>query len=607
MRELLKFITCGSVDDGKSTLIGHMLYAAKLLFADQQRALELDSKLGSRDGKLDFSLLLDGLTSEREQGITIDAAYRFFSTEKRTFIAADCPGHEQYTCNMAVGASFADLAIVLADATKGLLRQTRRHMRICSLMGIKHFVVAVNKFDLVSFDKRVFDEISEEFLRLTAAFEVSSLYILPVCATDGDNITTRSERTPWHSGLPLLPYLEQVDTEADNPAQDGFIMPVQRVCRPNYTFRGFQGQVERGRISVGDRVLILPGTESAAVAQIYVAGRPSGEAYAGQSATVKLDCEVDVSRGNVLACGAKPEVGDSLSAFILWMDTEELAPGMHYWLKCGTKTVSAKITAVKYKIDVNNGKHMPADKLCKNDLAVCDLSLSEAIVFDSFNKNKALGGLILINRISNATSACGTILHSLRPDTNAVCRDTDITPAMRAESKGQKPLTIWFTGLSGAGKTVLANALEKKLFSLGKHTMLLDGDNIRCGLNKDLGFKEADRGENIRRAAEVAKLMNEAGIIVLASFISPYENDRENACGIIGEPFKLVYLSASLEVCESRDAKGLYSKARRGELPNFTGINAAYEIPAQADLVLDTDSFSIDKAVEVIIENFFAN
>jgi bifunctional enzyme CysN/CysC len=605
MTDMLKFITCGSVDDGKSTLIGHLLYDAKLLFTDHKKALEIDSKLGSRDGALDYSLLLDGLMAEREQGITIDVAYRYFNTENRSFIVADCPGHEQYTRNMAVGASFADLAVVLADATKGLLTQTRRHVRICALMGIKHYVLAVNKIDLISYNKDIFNEIKEEFLSLVNGVGATSVYVLPVCATDGDNITNPSQNTPWHKGLPLLSYLEQVDVTKKVDESEGFILPIQRVCRPNHTYRGFQGQIEHGKISVGDEVIVLPGNEKSNVKSIYITDSQSDTAYAGQAVTIQLNSEVDASRGNVLARDTKPEVSSAFTASLLWMDGEELVTGRNYLLKCGTKTISAVVMSIKYKIDINTGKYIAANKLKKNELAMCDISLSENIVFDALEKSKALGGFILINRISNMTSACGAIQHGLRRSTNVVWKDTDVTPPMRAELMAQKPLTLWFTGLSGAGKTVIANALEKRLFELGIHTMILDGDNIRHGLNKNLGFIESDRVENIRRVAEVSKLMNDAGLVVLASLISPYESDRENASDIIGEPFKLIYISTPLEVCESRDTKGLYAKARRGEIPNFTGVTDVYDKPAECALEIDTSDGTVDEAVELIIRRFF--
>jgi len=601
---LLKFITCGSVDDGKSTLIGHMLYDAKLLFTDHEKALELDSKLGNRDGKLDFSLLLDGLMAEREQGITIDVAYRFFTTENRSFIVADCPGHEQYTRNMAVGASFADLAVVLVDATKGLLTQTRRHARICSLMGIKHFILAVNKIDLVSYDKYIFEEIRREFLSYIADMDAESIYILPVCATNGDNITGVSKHTPWHKGLALLPYLEQVQT-GRNYDNDIFIMPIQRVCRPNHTYRGFQGHVEQGNISVGEEVTVLPSLERAKVRSINIMDKDVQTTRTEMPASIQLDSEIDVSRGNVLTNSNTLSVSSALTANILWMDSDELIQGKHYWLKCGTKTLPATVMSIKYKIDINTGKHIATDKLLKNEIAVCDISLSEDLVFDVFENNRALGGFILIDRISNMTSGCGTIMHSLRRSTNVIWADTEVTPQMRADFKGQEPKTIWFTGLSGSGKTTLANALEKRLLAMGRHTMLLDGDNVRHGLNKNLGFKESDRIENIRRTAEVAKLMNIAGLIVLASFISPYESDRENARLIVGDPFKLVYVNTSLEECERRDTKGLYAKARRGEIPNFTGISDVYEEPVNPDITISTEDLTTDEVIDILVERFF--
>jgi bifunctional enzyme CysN/CysC len=607
MKGLLKFITCGSVDDGKSTLIGHMLYDAKLLFADHQKALELDSRLGSSGGGLDYSLLLDGLLAEREQGITIDVAYRFFTTEERSFIVADCPGHEQYTRNMAVGASFAELAVVLVDATKGVLPQTKRHLRICALMGIRHFVLALNKMDLVSYSRQVFQEISEEFTGLAYALGAESVIVIPVSATNGDNITKVSPRTPWYEGVSLLQYLETVDI-AGGQAGEGndFLMPVQRVCRPDRNFRGFQGQVERGQLAAGEEITVLPSGEKAIVKAVYHADKKVGRIANGQPVTVCLASEIDVSRGSVLAKYPPPPwTSRALTATLLWMDDDALVAGRHYLLKCGCKTLPATVMTIKHRIDINNGKHVTTDTLNKNELGECDISLAEKMVFTSLSENKALGGFILIDRVSNMTAACGVIKHSLRRSDNITWADTDVTPAMRASLKGQKPATIWFTGLSGAGKTVLANALERRLHALGKHTMILDGDNIRHGLNRNLGFKEADRIENIRRIAEVSKLMNDAGLIVLTSFISPHESERENAREIIGSAFRLVYVSTSLEVCESRDVKKLYAKARRGEIPNFTGISATYEIPGQPDLTIDTAECSVDEAVEMLMREFF--
>jgi bifunctional enzyme CysN/CysC len=600
MNDLLKFITCGSVDDGKSTLIGHLLYDAKLLFSDQERALELESKVGSNDGDIDYSLLLDGLMAEREQGITIDVAYRYFTTSKRSFIVADTPGHEQYTRNMAVGASFADLAVILVDASQGVLIQTKRHARICALMGIKHFVLAINKMDLIGYDEHRFNAIKEEFLSEVASLELASISIVPVSATAGDNIVNRSDNTLWYKGETLLEYLENINVNIESK-QDVFFMPVQRVSRPHHKFRGFQGQIESGKISVGDQIVSYPSEETACVKSIFIGKEDCDVAVAGQPVSLQLDTEIDVSRGCVLAKDINIEVANMFTAEILWMDDSELVPGRNYLLKLGTKVIPATIMKIKHKIDINSGKHISADKLLKNELAVCDLSLSENIVFDSFIKSKGLGSFILIDRITNMTSACGVIAHSLRRSTNVVWQDTDVTREIRAKQKQQKPTTIWFTGLSGSGKSTLANELEKRLVAMGKHTMLLDGDNVRHGLNKNLGFKPADRVENIRRIAEVAKLMNDAGIIVITSFISPYEEDRQNAKDIIGENcFVQIYVSTSVEECEKRDVKGLYKKARAGDIPNFTGVSAPYETPNNPFISLDTEIYTVDEAVDLI-------
>ena len=601
MKSLMKFITCGSVDDGKSTLIGHMLYDAKLLFADQEKALQLDSKIGSRGGKIDYSLLLDGLMAEREQGITIDVAYRFFTTDNRSFIVADCPGHEQYTRNMAVGASFADLAVILVDASKGVLAQTKRHSRICALMGIKHFVLAVNKMDLIDYDKHRFNEIKDEFKAYTANLNLDSIEVIPVSATEGDNVTKSSVHTHWYKGLPLLSYLEgkDVNTTVEN---DGFVMPVQRVCRPNHTFRGFQGQIESGSINVGDEIITLPSKEKAKVKSIYIGENESNEAIIGQPVTIQLDREVDVSRGCVLAKDENLELADMFKAKILWMDDTELVPGRNYFIKCGTKILPATVMSIKHKINVNSGKHIKVDRLFKNEMAICNIALSEKMVFDNFRNNKALGGFILIDRVSNMTSACGIVEHSLRRSTNVVWQETDITREIRSKQKSQKPLTLWFTGLSGSGKSTIANEVEKRLVAMGKHTMLLDGDNIRHGLNRNLGFKEVDRVENIRRISEVSKLMNDTGIITLTSFISPYINDRENARKIIGDEYIEIFVSTPLEECEKRDVKGLYKKARAGEIPNFTGISSPYEKPVNPDIEIDTSKYSIEEATDIIVK-----
>lgn len=620
MKSLLKFITCGSVDDGKSTLIGHMLYDAKLIFADQKKALELESKIGSREGKIDYSLLLDGLMAEREQGITIDVAYRYFTTEKRSFIVADTPGHEEYTRNMAVGASFADAAVILIDATQGMLVQTKRHIRICSLMGIRHFVFAVNKMDLVHYDKNVYDKIARDVKRFVSEFEVKSMQIIPVSATEGDNVIrsqavpgTMDDRTPgkmpnrmcssmpWYQGESLLEYLENVDV-ADLSGQEEFVMSIQRVSRPNHSFRGFQGQINSGEVAIGDEITVLPSGEHAQVTAIYVTDQKAEKAQAGQPVTIQLDKEIDISRGCVICKEAKAEGANMFTAKLLWMDEDALVPGRNYWVKIGTKLLPASVLNVKYKVDVNSGEQIPAEQIYKNELAVCDVILSEKCAIDKFDRNKDLGSFIFINRVTNMTSACGTVMHTLRRSNNLVWQETDITKKIRAEQKGQAPKTVWFTGLSGSGKSTLANELEKRLVAMGRHTMLLDGDNIRMGLNRNLGFTEVDRVENIRRIAEVAKLMNDAGLIVLTAFISPYKKDRENAKEIIGEDFFEVYVSTPLEECERRDVKGLYKKARKGEIPNFTGITSPYEAPETPDLAINTQELSLEEAVSMIID-----
>lgn len=605
MTSLLKFITCGSVDDGKSTLIGHMLYDAKLIFADQEKALELDSKIGSREGNIDYSLLLDGLMAEREQGITIDVAYRYFTTDKRSFIVADTPGHEEYTRNMAVGASFADAAVILIDATQGMLIQTRRHIRICSLMGIRYFVFAINKMDLVHYDKSVYDKITRDIKKFVSEFEIQSVRMIPVSATEGDNITKASLRMPWYHGETLLEYLENVEIH-NLSGQDGFVMAVQRVSRPNHDFRGFQGQINMGEITAGDDILVLPSGEHARVTDIYVTDMQVETAQAGQPVTVRLDKEIDISRGCVICRNADVEVSHMFTVNLFWMDDEALVPGRNYWVKLGTKMLPASVMDIKYKIDVNSGEQLPAEQIYKNELAVCDIMLSEKCAVDVFDRNRDLGCFIFINRVTNMTSACGTVMHTLRRSHNLVWQETDITKKIRSEQKNQTTKTIWFTGLSGSGKSTLANELEKRLVAMGRHTMLLDGDNIRMGLNRNLGFTEADRVENIRRIAEVAKLMNDAGLIVLTAFISPYQKDRENAREIIGDDFFEVYVSTPIEECEKRDVKGLYKKARSGEIPNFTGISSPYEAPEAPEMEINTQEVSLEEAVNSIIERLEA-
>lgn len=602
MNGLLKFTTCGSVDDGKSTLIGHMLYEAKLLFTDQKRALELDSRVGSRGGKIDYSLLLDGLMAEREQGITIDVAYRFFSTGKRSFIVADSPGHEEYTRNMAVGASFAELAVILVDAARGIMVQTRRHARICAFMGIRYFIFVINKMDLMHYSQRDYKKIEKDVKKLAVDLDLANVYVIPVSATEGDNITVKSDNMPWYQGKTLLDYLENVDVAAEEESQ-GFTMPVQRVCRPDRTFRGFQGQVESGNIYEGDKIRVLPSGETANIESIFVLDRQEATAQKGQCVTISLNREIDISRGCVLEKDAGLIVGTMFTATLLWMDEERLIEGRNFLLKIGTRKLPASVMKIKYRIDVNTGEQSAVSKLYKNEIGVCDIVLSSPVVYDTFRRHKGLGEFILIDRVTNMTSACGVVEHPLRRSENIIWQNTDITRSIRSAMMEQKPLTIWFTGLSGAGKSVLANEVEKRLSAGGKYTMLLDGDNIRMGLNKNLGFEPEDRIENIRRIAEVAKLMNDAGLIVLTAFISPFRCDRQNARDIIGtESFVEIYVSTPLEECERRDVKGLYQKAREGKIPNFTGISSPYESPERADIVVDTGKKALDEAVDYIVE-----
>lgn len=602
MEGLLKFITCGSVDDGKSTLIGHMLYDAKLLFTDQERALELDSRVGSREGEIDYSLLLDGLMAEREQGITIDVAYRYFTTKKRSFIVADTPGHEEYTRNMAVGASFAELAVILVDASQGILMQTRRHARICALMGIRYFVFAVNKMDLVRYGWKEYRKIEKEIKKLAVDLELSHVYIIPVSATEGDNVTQKSIHMPWYEGKTLLDFLETVNVE-EGMEEEGFVMPVQRVCRPNHTFRGFQGQIEAGCIQKGESVTILPSREKAKVESILVTDKTAEYAKKGQAVTVSLNREVDVSRGCVLVKDTELIVSTMFTVSLLWMDDIELRQGKNFLIKIGTRMLPASVMDIKYRIDINTGEQIAVSKLYKNEIAACDIAVASPIVYDAFAKHKCLGSFILIDRVSHMTSACGVVEHSLRRSENIVWQNLDITRQVRAKKLGQKPVTLWFTGLSGSGKSALANEIEKRLCISGKYTMLLDGDNVRMGLNKNLGFEPEDRIENIRRIAEVAKLMNDAGLIVLTSFISPFRSDRQNARSIIGEDnFIEIYVDTPLEECEKRDVKGLYRKAREGKIPNFTGISSPYEKPEQAEVVVDTSKQSLEESADIILK-----
>ncbi len=601
MKSLLKFITCGSVDDGKSTLIGHMLYDAKLLFVDQEQALKTDSKVGNRGGEIDYSLLLDGLIAEREQGITIDVAYRYFTTEKRSFIVADTPGHEEYTRNMAVGASFADLAVILVDASQGILLQTRRHARICALMGIRYFVFALNKMDLIHYNREKYARLEKDIRKLAVELDLVNVKIIPVSATEGDNVTQHSSNMIWYRGETLLEYLEGVNI-FDND-ESGFIMPIQRVCRPDHTYRGFEGQVENGFISVGDELTVLPSGEKANVKSIFHTDKAVNSIFAGMPVTIQLDREIDVSRGCVFVKGTELYVSSMFTALILWMDDEKLVEGKSFLLKLATQKMPATVMRVKYKVDVNTGEHVPVRNLYKNEIAVCDIALSRKAVFDEFSSHRTMGEFIMMDRLTNMTSACGVIEHPLRRSDNLTWQQTEIDRTIRSAKMNQRPMTLWFTGLSGAGKSALASVIEKTLSMRGNFTMLLDGDNVRMGLNKNLGFEEGDRIENIRRVAEVSKLMNDAGLIVLASFISPFRSDRRNAAEIIGkENFVEIYVSTPLEECEKRDVKGLYKKAREGRIPNFTGINSPYESPENPDIIINTSKCTLDEATEYVMK-----
>ncbi|OHV39285.1 MULTISPECIES: sulfate adenylyltransferase subunit CysN [Pseudofrankia] len=588
-KSMLRFITCGSVDDGKSTLIGRLLYDSKLVFSDHLAALESDSKkVGTQGGELDFALLVDGLAAEREQGITIDVAYRFFSTEHRKFIVADTPGHEQYTRNMVTGASTADLAVILIDARKGVLTQTRRHSYLVSLLGIRHVVLAVNKLDLVDYSKDVFDAIEADYRAFAEKIGLTDIACIPLSALRGDNITEPSPNIPWYTGPTLVGHLETVEV-AGGQAGGPFRLPVQWVNRPDLDFRGFSGQVTGGTVRPGDRVRIVPAGTESTVDRIVTADGDLAEAIAGQSVTITLTDEVDVSRGDVLAAASDPPaVADQFECHLVWMSDEPMLPGRSYLLKLGTRTVGATVAQPKYKINVNTLEHTAARTLELNEIGVANLNLDRRIAFDPYTVNRDMGGFVLIDRFTNATVAAGLLHFALRRSDNIHWQAVEVNKAARAAAKGQRPAVVWFTGLSGAGKSTIANLVEKKLHDEGHHTYLLDGDNVRHGLNKDLGFTEADRVENIRRIAEVARLMADAGLIVLTSFISPFRAERQLARGLLDDgEFVEVFVDTPLEVAESRDRKGLYAKARRGELTNFTGIDSPYEPPIHPELHLD--------------------
>ena len=593
---LLRFITCGSVDDGKSTLIGRLLHDTKRLFDDQLAALETDSRRhGTQGQEIDFALLVDGLAAEREQGITIDVAYRFFDTDKRKFIVADCPGHEQYTRNMATGASTADLAVVLVDARKGLLTQTRRHSYIVSLLGIRHVVLAVNKMDLVGYDQAVFDDIVAGYRGLAAQLGIEHVQAIPLSALRGDNMTTASAAMPWYAGPTLLGHLEAVDVRRAEGSV-GFRLPVQWVCRPDSDFRGFAGTVVAGDVAPGAPVVVLPSGRRSTVARIVTADGDLDRAGRGQPVVLTLADEVDVSRGDVIAAAEQPpQVADQFAAHVLWMGEEPLLPGRPYWLKIGARTVGAQVTEIKHKVDVNTQAELAAKHLDLNEVAVCNLSLDQPIAFEAYADSRALGGFILIDRQTNGTVGAGTLDFALRRAANVHWQHLDVDKAARARSLGQVPRCLWFTGLSGAGKSTVANLLDKRLHAMGRHTYILDGDNVRHGLNKDLGFTAEDRVENIRRVAEVARLMVDAGLIVLVSFISPFRAERRLARELFGEgEFIEVFVDTPLEVAEQRDVKGLYAKARAGKIKNFTGIDSPYEVPEAPEIHLRADRAGAD-------------
>ncbi len=601
---LLRFITCGSVDDGKSTLIGRLLFETRALFADQLAALESDSRRhGTQNGEVDYALLLDGLSAEREQGITIDVAYRFFGTERRKFIVADCPGHEQYTRNMATGASTADVAVVLVDARKGLLTQTRRHTYIASLLGIRHVLLAVNKMDLVGYDFAVFDEIVDGYRALATQLGIENVQAVPLSALKGDNLIRRSDATPWYDGPSVLEYLETVDVGRSG-GDIGLRLPVQWVNRPNQDFRGFAGTVAAGVVKPGDEIVALPSGRRSTVARIVTAEGDLAAAGAGQAVTLTLADELDISRGDVIADAKRPpQVADQFAAHVLWMGEQALLPGRPYWLKIGARTVSASVTEIKHKIDVNTQEPLAAKNLELNEVGYCNLYLDQAVPFEAYADNRELGGFILIDRQTNATAAAGTIDFALRRAGNIHWQHLDVDRAARARIKGQVPRCLWFTGLSGSGKSTIANLVDKRLHAMGYHTFILDGDNVRHGLNKDLGFTAEDRVENIRRVAEVAKLMTDAGLIVLVSFISPFRAERRLARELFApEEFAEVYIDTPLAVAEERDVKGLYAKARAGQLRNFTGIDSPYEVPEAAELSLDTVNESAEALAQRVID-----
>jgi bifunctional enzyme CysN/CysC len=604
-KSLLRFITCGSVDDGKSTLIGRLLYDSKMIFEDQLAALEADSKrIGTQGQEIDFALLVDGLSAEREQGITIDVAYRFFTTEKRKFIVADTPGHEQYTRNMVTGASTADLAVILIDARKGVLTQTRRHSYLAHLLGIRNIVLAVNKMDLVGYDQVQFDEIVTDYQNFADSIGVKTFTAIPMSGFKGDNIASRSPNTSWYDGVTLIDHLESVELDVHADQVKPFRLPVQWVNRPNLDFRGFAGQIASGAIAVGAPVRILPSGKTSYVARIVTLDGDLDVAVAGQSVTLCLADEVDCSRGDVIATAdSPPELADQFEANIVWLAEDAMIPGRSYWLKLGTQMVSATVQPPKYQVNVNSMERLAAKTLELNAIGTAEVTTDRPLIFEAYADNRTLGGFILIDKMTNATVAAGMLNFSLRRAQNVHWQAIDISRAAHAQQKGQSPKLLWFTGLSGSGKSTIANLVEKKLFALGRHSFLLDGDNVRHGLNKDLGFTDADRIENIRRVGEVAKLMTDAGLIVLTAFISPFRAERDMVRALMpAGDFIEIFVDTPLAEAEKRDVKGLYKKARSGDLKNFTGIDSPYERPEAPEMHIDTTTISPEQAAEAIVE-----
>ncbi|MBL7493568.1 sulfate adenylyltransferase subunit CysN [Frankia sp. AgB1.9] len=607
-KSLLRFITCGSVDDGKSTLIGRLLFESHLILEDQLAALEADSKrVGTQGGELDYALLVDGLAAEREQGITIDVAYRFFATERRKFIVADTPGHEQYTRNMVTGASTAELAVILIDARKGMLTQTRRHSYLVSLLGIENIVVAVNKLDLVDYDQAVFDRIETAYRTFATEIGLRDITCIPISALRGVNITDQSPETPWYTGPALLEHLETVELN-DRGGRGPFRMPVQWVNRPNLDFRGFSGTVAGGTVAPGAKVRVLPSGQTSTVARISTFDGDLDEATAGQSVTFVLADEIDVSRGDVLCAADDPaEVSDQFEAQVVWMHEEAMVPGRPYLMKLGTRTTGISLSQLKYKVNVNTLEQVAARTLQLNEIGVCTVSADRPVAFDPYVSNRDMGGFVVVDRLSNATVGAGLLRFSLRRASNVHWQALEVTTEAHSRLKGHRPAVVWFTGLSGAGKSTIANRTEQQLHSLGVHTVLLDGDNVRHGLNRDLGFTEADRVENIRRVAETARLMADAGLVVLVSFISPFRAERALARERAGEGrFFEVFVDTPIEQAEARDVKGLYAKARRGELPNFTGVDSPYEPPLAPEIRVDTSVTQPEEAADLVVSQLRA-